>query len=74
MTVTPIKGQPGRYNVSNVSFPPQCHVVDIIYESCGCVSWTTRQRRYRERTGRQFYCRHMTAVKQYEEYHLADAP
>jgi len=60
--VTAIPGEVFRYHVQSKSNPNQTHMVDLIEGQCSCVSWTCRQKKYREIYGKPFECCHLKAA------------
>lgn len=41
------------------------HLVDLIEGQCGCPSYACRARKHKEATGKDFRCKHITAVREH---------
>ena len=67
MTVEPQMGSPGMYWVESNSVPGQRHLVDLLEDggSCGCASYTYRQRAHKAKWGVPYRCRHIIAAREY---------
>lgn len=64
MSCRHILGEPGRLFVRSATNPEQEHLCDLLEHSCGCASWTCRNRKYKEQYGHNFTCRHLKEARQ----------
>lgn len=63
MIIRAIVGEVCRYQVQSESNPRQFHLVDLLDTECSCSDWTCRQRSYRERTKKAYFCKHIKAAR-----------
>lgn len=68
MTVSPIQGQPLRYEVSSRSNPEHVHYCDWMQDppTCSCPAYAYNARRHMQNTGQPYLCAHLMAAKEHE--------
>ena len=64
MTVTPIQGQPFRFQVSSRSRVGHFHIVDWLEPSCSCETFAYKNRSHLETTGKPYLCGHLLAARE----------
>ena len=64
--VEPVHGEIGRYWVASATTDGR-HLVDLLEDggSCGCASYTCRQRAHKAKWGVPLRCRHILAAREY---------
>jgi len=64
MKYTPIMGEALCYLVQSESRPSEHYRVDLIEDECGCRDWVCRHRQHYEKTGTDYRCKHIKALRE----------